>query len=63
MSGEATHLFRGDGLLAGLAQLLDCLVVVAQILLAANENDGKTLAKVKNLGDPLQATSLLASAS
>lgn len=49
----STHLLRGDGLLAGLAELLDGLVVVAQILLAANEDDGEALAKVKNLGDPL----------
>lgn len=49
----STHLLRGDRLLAGLAELLDGLVVVAQILLAADEDDGETLAKVKNLGNPL----------
>lgn len=49
-----TYLLRGDRLLAGLAELLDGLVVVTQILLAADENDGKTLAEVQNFGNPLQ---------
>lgn len=35
-------------------QLLDGLRVVTEILLAANKDDGKALAEVKNLGDPLQ---------
>ena len=48
------YLFRRDGLLAGLAKLLDRLLVIAQILLAADQNDGETLAEVKNLRDPLQ---------
>lgn len=48
-----TYLLRGDGLLAGLAELLDGLGIVAQILLAANENDGQALAEVKNFGNPL----------
>lgn len=34
-------------------QLLDCLGVVAKILFASNEDDGETLAEVKNFGDPL----------
>jgi hypothetical protein len=51
-----TYLLRGDGLLAGLAELLDCLVVVSQILLATNQNDGETLAEVKDLRDPLSGT-------
>lgn len=34
-------------------QLLDGLRVVTEILLAANKDDGKALAEVKNLGDPL----------
>jgi hypothetical protein len=46
-------LFGRHGLLAGLAKLLDRLLVVSQILLAANENDGETLAEVKDLRNPL----------
>lgn len=46
-------LLRRDGLLARLAQLLDGLGVVAEILLAANQDDGQTLAEMQNLGDPL----------
>lgn len=34
-------------------QLLDGLLVEAQILLAADEDDGQALAEVQNLGDPL----------
>lgn len=49
-----TYLLRGDGLLRGLGELLDGLGVVAQILLAANKDDGKALAEVENLGNPLQ---------
>lgn len=44
-----TYLLGGDRLLACLAELLNSLVVVTQILLAANEDDGETLAEVKNL--------------
>ena len=47
------YFFGRDRLLAGLAQLLNRLLVVSQILLAADENDRKTLAEVKNLGNPL----------
>jgi hypothetical protein len=50
---NSTHLLWGDGLLAGLVKLLDRLGIEAQILLAANENDGEAGAEVKNLGDPL----------
>jgi hypothetical protein len=49
-----TYLLRGDRLLRGLGKLLDGLGVVAQILLAANKDDGKTLAEVKNFGNPLR---------
>jgi len=34
-------------------ELLNGLRVVAQILLATNQDDGETLAEVKNLGNPL----------
>jgi hypothetical protein len=34
-------------------QLLDGLLVEAQILLAANKDDGQALTEVQDLGDPL----------
>lgn len=39
--------------MARLAELLNGLVVVTEILLAADQNDGKALAEVQDLGDPL----------
>lgn len=39
---------------------LDGLVVITEILLAADENDGETLAEVQNLGNPLQTVFVLA---
>jgi hypothetical protein len=42
-----------DRLLARLPQLLNSLLVVSEILLAANENDGQALAEVQNLRNPL----------
>lgn len=63
--GEAeigiTYLLRGDGLLAGLTQLLNGLGIVAQILFAANEDDGQALAEVKNFGNPLSVEHVSAS--
>lgn len=50
---SGSYLFRADGPLGGLVQLLDCLGVVAKILFASNKDDGKTLAEVKNFRDPL----------
>jgi hypothetical protein len=50
---DVLALLGRDGLLARLAQLLDGLGVVAEILLAANQNDGQALAEVQNLRDPL----------
>ena len=47
------YLLRSDRLLRGLVQLLDGLLVVAQILLAADEDDGQAGAEVQDLGDPL----------
>jgi hypothetical protein len=35
-------------------QLLDGLLVVSEILLAADENDGKALAEVQDLRNPLE---------
>lgn len=49
-----TYLLLSNGGLRGLVQLLDGLGVVSQILLAANKDDGKTLAEMKDLGDPLK---------
>lgn len=57
---DSTNLLRnshtllgGNGALTGLAKLLDNLGVVTQILLASNQDDGKVLAEVEHLGDPL----------
>lgn len=55
-ASRRTYLLRGDRLLRGLGELLNSLGVVAQILLAANKDNGKTLAEVQNLGNPLQRT-------
>lgn len=49
----AAYLLGRDGLLARLSQLLNDLLVVSQVLLATDQDDGKALAEVKNLGDPL----------
>jgi hypothetical protein len=51
--GVQTHVLGFDRLLACLTELLDGLGVVTQILLATNENDGKALAEVKDLRNPL----------
>jgi hypothetical protein len=48
-----TNLLGGDGLLRGLCELFDGLRIVTKIALAANKNDGKTLAEVQDFGDPL----------
>ena len=50
---RVAYLLGGDGLLARLAELLLNLGVVSQILLATDEDDGQTLAEVKNFRDPL----------
>jgi len=49
-----TYLLGRHGLLARLAKLLDGLGVVSEILLAANQDDGETLAEVENFRDPLE---------
>ena len=38
-------------------ELFNRLLVEAQILLAANEDDGQALAEVKHFGDPLRPVS------
>ena len=51
------YLFRGNGLLRCLVQLLNSLLVVSQILLAADEDDREARAEVHDLGDPLHMRS------
>jgi hypothetical protein len=51
------YLLGRDGLLASLAQLLDGLLVVAEILLAADKDDRQALAEVQDLRDPLSCHS------
>jgi len=46
-------LLRGNWLLGGLVKLFDGLLIVTKILLASNEDDGETLAEMKDLRDPL----------
>lgn len=48
------YLLLADGGLRGLGELLNHLSVVAEIDLASNENDGETLAEVKDFGNPLE---------
>ncbi len=43
-----TYLLGSDGLLAGLAKLLDDLRIVPQVLLATDEDDGHVRAEVKD---------------
>jgi hypothetical protein len=49
-----THLLLGNGSLRSLVKFLDGLLVVSEILLTSNEDDGKTLAEMQDLGDPLE---------
>lgn len=55
--GESTYLFGRDRLLGGLGELFNGLGVVTKIHFAANKDDGKALAEVKNLGNPLDKVS------
>lgn len=48
------YLLGGHGLLARLPQLVQRLLVVSQILLAADQDDGQALAEMKDFGNPLQ---------
>lgn len=50
-----TYLLGRHRLLGGLVQFFNGLGVVTQIFLAADQDDGKALAKVQNLGDPLNS--------
>ena len=51
--GRSSYLLGSNGLLAGLVELFNGLLIVTQILLATNEDDGETAAEMKNFGDPL----------
>ena len=51
--GHVTYLLRSHRLLGSLVQFLDGLLVVAQILLAADQDDGEAVAEVEDLRDPL----------
>jgi len=46
-------LFGSNGLLACLVEFFDGLLVVAEILLAAHEDNGESLAEMQDLRDPL----------
>lgn len=48
-----THLFWCHRLLRRLVQLLNCLLVISQILLAADQDDGESLAEMEDFRDPL----------
>jgi hypothetical protein len=51
---EKAYLLRSNGLLACFVKLLDRLLVVAEIFLTTNENNGKPLAEMEDFGDPLE---------
>lgn len=55
--GISAYLALTDGALGGLVELLNSLGVVTQILLTANQDNGKTLAEVEDLGNPLRTLS------
>jgi hypothetical protein len=52
-SGYISHLSLGDGLLRRLCELLNSLLVISQVLLATDQDNGETVAEVEDLGDPL----------
>ena len=54
--GVTTYLFWSDWLLGCLVQFFNGPGVVTKVFLAANEDDGVTLAEMKNLRDPLVET-------
>jgi len=47
------YLLGSDWLLRGLVQLLNSLGIISEVLLASNEDDGKTLAEMQDFGNPL----------
>ena len=48
-----TYLLGGDGLLARLAELLNRLGIITEILLAADKDDGNIFAEMHHLRNPL----------
>jgi hypothetical protein len=50
---DMAYLLRSHRLLRSLVQLLNGLLIISQILLAADEDDGKALAEMQDFGDPL----------
>jgi hypothetical protein len=54
--GYVSYLLGSNGLLACLMELLNGLLVVTQILLATNEDDGQAAAEMQDFGNPLWAS-------
>lgn len=50
---DVSYLFGRHRLLRSLVQLLNGLLVISQILLAADEDDGEALAEMQDFRDPL----------
>jgi hypothetical protein len=50
------YLLGSNGFLAGLVELFNCFLVVTEILLATDEDDGETAAEMKDFRDPLVGT-------
>jgi hypothetical protein len=53
---EGSYLLGGDGLLASLVKLFNGFLVVTEIFLAADEDDGEATAEMNDFGDPLVST-------
>lgn len=56
LQGVNTHLLLGNRSLRSLVKFLDGLLVVSEILLTSDKDDGKTLTEMQDLGDPLIKT-------
>ena len=50
---SCSYLLRCNGLLARLVEFFNRLLIITQILLTADENDGETTAEMQDFGDPL----------
>jgi len=53
MTSNLSTTFRGDGGLVDPPQFLDGALIVSQVLLAGNQENGETTAEVLDLGEPL----------
>lgn len=53
-----TYLSLSDRLLRCLCKLLDGLLIISKILLTSNKDDGKAIAEMENLGNPLYVCAL-----